>query len=105
MTFAFRFLIFVALIEHIAGEDAQGVAIGGEVEYNGQAGYFYKNGECTTATSAQCEVASGPLCSNDMCATTLGSCNVQGDGCLDLMGEVEECVSPANICGRGYCGA
>jgi len=78
---------------------------GAQVTYNGQVGYFYKNGECTSTTSAQCGVAAGPLCSNNMCATTTGSCNQQGDGCLDLMGEAEDCESPANVCGSGYCGA
>ncbi|KAL3783414.1 hypothetical protein HJC23_002841, partial [Cyclotella cryptica] len=103
-TIVVPFLILIAVLEPMAGEDAQGETIGGQVEYNGKVGYFYKNGECTTATSAQCEVASGPLCSNNMCATTVGSCNEQGDGCLDLMGEVEECETPANLCGSGYCG-
>lgn len=80
-------------------------AIGAQVAFNGEVGYFYKNGDCTAATSPQCEVASGPLCSNELCATTTGSCSTQGDGCLDLMGEAEDCESPANVCGSGYCGA
>lgn len=78
---------------------------GAQVIYNGEVGYFYKKGACTSTTSAQCDVAAGQLCSNNMCATTTGSCNQQGDGCLDLMGEAEDCESPANVCGSGYCGA
>eukprot|EP00548_Thalassiothrix_antarctica_P008039 CAMPEP_0194146540 /NCGR_PEP_ID=MMETSP0152-20130528/20841_1 /TAXON_ID=1049557 /ORGANISM="Thalassiothrix antarctica, Strain L6-D1" /LENGTH=149 /DNA_ID=CAMNT_0038847083 /DNA_START=54 /DNA_END=503 /DNA_ORIENTATION=- len=56
------------------------------------------------STAAQCPVAQGPLCTNNKCATTTGSCNADGNGCLDLMGAAADCIAPANKCGDGYCG-
>ena len=59
---------------------------------------------CEFGTKVQCAVASGPLCKNNMCASTTSTCDDATGGCLSLMGKAEACNKPANICGDGYCG-
>jgi len=59
---------------------------------------------CKYGTNVQCAVASGPLCKNNMCASTTSTCDDASGGCLSLMGKAEACNKPANICGDGYCG-
>ena len=58
----------------------------------------------SASTAAQCPVAAGPLCKDNTCATTTGSCNADGNGCLGMMGKAEDCTATANTCGDGFCG-
>ena len=79
----------------------------GEFMMNGVKGTLeFTTNTCTNSESlsAQCAVGGGDLCANNKCASTTGSCNDAGDGCLDLMGNVATCEEPVNKCGDGYCG-
>lgn len=77
----------------------------GEDIINGVKGKLeFTSDPCEFGTKVQCAVASGPLCKNDMCASTTSTCDDATGGCLSLMGKAEACNKPANICGDGYCG-
>ena len=77
----------------------------GEDFINGVKGKLeFTSDPCEFGTKVQCAVASGPLCKNDMCASTTSTCDDATGGCLSLMGKAEACNKPANICGDGYCG-
>jgi len=79
----------------------------GEFMMNGVKGTLeFTTNTCTKSESlsAQCAVGGGNLCANNKCASTTGSCNDAGDGCLDLMGNTASCEEPVNKCGDGYCG-
>ena len=91
-------LLVVLLIAPSSGETINMNGVEGTLEFT--------TNTCTNSESlsAQCATASGPLCKNNMCASTTSTCDDATGGCLSLMGKAEACNKPANICGDGYCG-